>query len=450
MTTKQTPRLRFYTARDIDTLPQLKVFGDEHRLAMKAVASVLPFRVNQYVVENLINWSKVPDDPIFQLTFPQQGMLEPVAFKRMRDLIAADAPADEIKQAAERIQRGLNPHPSGQLDLNVPADNEGNHLRGMQHKYRETVVSFPMAGQTCHSYCQYCFRWPQFVGLSDLKFAAREAAELVTYLKQHNEVTSILFTGGDPMVMNSKLLRRYIEPLLVPELAHVESIRIGTKSVVYWPYRYLTDPDADDVLRLFEQVQKAGRTLALMAHYSHPNELAPDAARRALRRIRESGAEVRCQSPLIRHINDDAEVWRDLWNLEVRLGAHPYYLFVERDTGARGYFELPLARVFDIFTRAYREVTGLARTVRGPVMSCMPGKVLVDDVTEHEEQRVFVLKLIQARNPVWVNRTFRAVYDEKATWFDQLKPHGEPWFFAEELQRMIDTGECRPWGAIKN
>ncbi|MCG3184762.1 MAG: hypothetical protein ICCCNLDF_02891 [Planctomycetes bacterium] len=154
---------------------------------------------------------------------------------------------------------------------------------------------------------------------------------------------------------------------------------------------------------------------------------------------------MRRQAPLIRHINDSAETWRELWDLEVRLGAHPYYMFVERDTGARGYFEVPLVEAYEIYSEAYRTVTGLARTVRGPVMSCMPGKVLVDDVTEHDGEPAIVLKMIQGRNPEWVNRTFLARRDDKATWFDQLKPAGKPWFFGDELQHMIESGNARPW-----
>src|SRR5690606_21666860 len=111
-----------------------------------------------------------------------------------------------------RIQLSMNPHPAGQVELNVPRL-EGVSLPGMQHKYRETVLFFPSSGQTCHTYCSYCFRWPQFVGLDELKFAAREADSLVSYLEQHPEVNSVLFTGGDPMVMKTKVLRRYIEPL---------------------------------------------------------------------------------------------------------------------------------------------------------------------------------------------------------------------------------------------
>ena len=168
----------------------------------------------------------------------------------------------------------MNPHPAGQLTHNVPALDD-RPLQGIQHKYRETVLFFPSAGQTCHAYCTYCFRWAQFVGLEDLKFEASEPDDLVKYLKVHPEVTDVLITGGDPMVMRTQVLRRVVEPLLSPDLEHVQNIRIGTKAIAYWPQRFVSDEDADDCLRLFEEVVAAGRHLALMGHYSHPVELEP-------------------------------------------------------------------------------------------------------------------------------------------------------------------------------
>ena len=172
----------------------------------------------------------------------------------MMELVWSNSPAKELNAAARQIQTGLNPHPAGQMEFNVPRLGQ-EPLQGMQHKYRETVLFFPSQGQTCHAYCTYCFRWPQFVGMDELKFASRETEKLVDYLKQHREVTSVLFTGGDPLIMKTAVLRRYLEPLLSPELEHVVSIRLGTKATAYWPYRFLTDPDADDLLRLFEEVQ---------------------------------------------------------------------------------------------------------------------------------------------------------------------------------------------------
>ena len=443
-----TPRkFRVFTRRDLDKIPQLQRFSNDELLAMKAVACVLPFRVNDYVTDELIDWESVPDDPIFQLTFPQPGMLPDGELNKLIDLLKKEGSEDEIKAEARRIQLSLNPHPAGQVELNVPRlDDEP--LPGMQHKYRETVLFFPSSGQTCHSYCTYCFRWPQFVGLDELKFAAREADALADYLKEHPEVNSVLFTGGDPMVMKTRVLRRYIEPLLARELDHILSIRIGTKAPAYWPQRFVTDDDADDLMALFEEVHAAGRHLALMAHYSHPRELETAVAQAALERVRNAGAVVRCQAPLIRHVNDSAQTWTDLWKRQILHGAVPYYMFVERDTGPRQYFEVPLARALEIFSKAYRRVSGLGRTVRGPSMSATPGKVLVDGIAEIRGEKVFVLKFLQARDPSWVNRVFFAEYDEQACWLDDLKPaFGEQqWWFQSTIQAMKQQGWQPSWG----
>jgi L-lysine 2,3-aminomutase len=354
-------------------------------------------------------------------------MLEPEALKEMKDLLRRDAGADEVRAAANRIRLTLNPHPAGQMDLNVPKV-DGEPVPGLQHKYRETVPFFPSQGQTCHTYCTYCFRWAQFVGMKELKFASTQAEGLRSYVASKPDVTDVLLTGGDPLVMRARHLREYIEPLLTVD--SVRSIRIGTKALAWWPHRFTSDGDADELLALFERVVASGRHLALMAHCSHPRELEPPVVAEAIRRIRNTGAVVRCQAPLIRHVNDDPDVWADMWRTQVRLGAIPYYMFVERDTGPRGYFELPLVRALGIFEAAYRQVSGLARTVRGPSMSCGPGKVLVDGLIEVEGQTAFVLKFIQGRDPDWAGRVFLAKLNPAARWLDDLEPlHGAHFFF---------------------
>ncbi len=97
-------------------------------------------------------------------------------------------------------------------------------------------------------------------------------------------------------------------------------------------------------------------------------------------------------------------------------------MFVERDTGPQGYFAVPLARGHRIFRDAYAQVSGLARTVRGPTMSATPGKVCVDGVADVAGERVFVLRMLQARDPDLVGRPFFARYDETAIWLTDLKP----------------------------
>lgn len=428
------PRFEVYTLSDLEQgrIPPVAKLPHELRFAMQVVAQVLPFRVNRYVVEELIDWDRVPDDPIFQLTFPQPGMLAAEDFSALADLLSSGASRAEIMSRVQAIRQTLNPHPGGQLELNVPRDARGDPIWGLQHKYLQTVLCFPSRGQTCHSYCSFCFRWAQFVGDREWRIATQGAKVLHDYLLQHPEVTDVLITGGDPMVMKTKYLANYLLPLLAPEFDHVQTIRIATKSLSFWPYRYLTDEDAGDLLTLLERLVQGGKHVALMAHYNHYRELETEPARQAIARVRATGATIRSQGPLLAHINDDPKVWARLWQAQVRLGIVPYYMFVERDTGARRYFEVPLARAWEIYRLAIQQVSGLGRTVRGPSMSAAPGKVEIQGVTEIGGEKVFVLRFLQGRNPDWVQRPFFARYDAQACWLDQLRPAvGEDRFFFE-------------------
>ena len=412
-------RFRAYTSKHLEELTTRAGLSADERLAVRAVATVLPFRVNAYVVDELIDWDAAPDDPIYRLTFPQADMLPPDDVATIADLIRKDASKLELNVAANKVRARLNPHPAGQLELNLPKVGD-EPLNGVQHKYAETVLFFPKQGQTCHAYCTYCFRWAQFIGEPDLKIANDDIHQLINYLRRHPEVTSVLLTGGDPMIMGEGVLNRYLEPLL--EIDQLESIRIGTKALAYWPQRWVTDPDADDTLRLFERVVAAGKNLAFMAHFSHPHEMMPDIAQEAVRRIRDTGAVIRTQAPLIRTINDDSDTWATMWRTQVRQGMVPYYMFIERDTGPQDYFSVPLAKAYEIYQGAYQQVSGLARTVRGPSMSATPGKVCVDGVAEIAGEKAFVLHMIQARRPDLVGKPFFAKYDEEAAWLFDLEP----------------------------
>jgi KamA family protein len=429
------PRYHAIGLHNITALPQWHKLTAEQQEALMTVGQVLPFRTNDYVVNELIDWNNIPDDPIFQLTFAQRAMLEEEHYSRVKTLLDQNAAKADIQRAANQIRLELNPHPAGQLTHNVPTLH-GQKLHGLQHKYRETVLVFPAQGQTCHAYCTYCFRWAQFVGMDELKFQAKETEEMTAYLQAHPEVSDVLITGGDPLIMKTKVLRRYLTPLLGPDFAHIRTIRLGSKALAYWPNRFLADNDADDLFALFKELQEGGKNIAFMAHFSHPVELSTETVQRAIARLRQAGLEIRMQAPLVRHINDDPNVWAQMWREGVNLGLIPYYMFVERDTGPKNYFEVTLERAHQVFQGAYRQVSGLARTVRGPSMSAFPGKVRVLGISEVMGQKVFVLDLIQGRDPAWVRRPFFARYDPKAVWFSDLKPaFGERFFFEDTPER---------------
>ena len=424
---------KVYSKNNFRKIPQISRLPENKKREIEIVSTILPFKTNNYVVDELINWYDVPDDPMYTLTFPRREMLQPDHYNKIENLINSGSSPHLIQNAVNEIRLELNPHPSGQMD-NIPSLN-GNKLKGIQHKYRETVLFFPSQGQTCHAYCTFCFRWPQFVGMDELKFAMNESKSLIDYLKIHTEVTDVLFTGGDPMVMSIKYLNNYFLPLLSDELNHIQTIRIGTKSLSYWPYKFVSDQEADEVLQLFETIVKCGKNLAIMAHFNHPAELQTEIVKTAISRIRSTGAQIRTQSPVLNHINNDPDLWAEMWRKQVNLNCIPYYMFVERDTGAQHFFALPLVKAWEIFREAYQKVSGVCRTVRGPSMSAGPGKIQILGVSEIQNEKVFVLRFIQGRNPDWVAKPFFAKYNENAIWWNDLQPafNEENFFFEKEL-----------------
>lgn len=153
-----------YTAIGLSALSRDKAWAKlpgEVREALEVLDTIVPFRTNRYVLDELIDWSNVADDPIFRLNFPHPDMVSAARFAQLR---SARSAGDRAALAAVRaeIHRDFNPHPSAQRN-NIPAL-DGKALSGIQHKYRNTVLYFPSAGQTCHAYCEFCFRWAQFVG----------------------------------------------------------------------------------------------------------------------------------------------------------------------------------------------------------------------------------------------------------------------------------------------
>ncbi len=441
-TVTESPSIKTYTLANFRNLPQIQEISEEKQFEMEVVGNVLPFKTNNYVVEQLIDWNNIPNDPMFVLTFPQKEMLLPHHYEKMASTLKEKADRKKIQDVANEIRLQLNPHPAGQMELNVPTLNDGTKLYGMQHKYKETCLFFPSQSQTCHAYCTFCFRWPQFVGMDEMKFAMKEGEQLVQYLKEHPEISDVLFTGGDPMIMKAKIFSSYIDTLLEADLTNLKTIRIGTKALSYWPYKFLTDDDAKQSLEIFERITNKGIHVAIMGHFNHLVELSTDSVKESIKVVRKTGAQIRTQSPLLAHINDDANMWAEMWKKQVQLGCIPYYMFVVRDTGAQHYFGVPLVKAYEIFREAYKKVSGLGRTVRGPSMSATPGKVLVDGIPTINGKKVISLRFIQGRIPDWVQKPFFAEYDEKAIWLDDLKPaFEEKFFFEDELKTKYNISK---------
>jgi hypothetical protein len=127
-----------------------------------------------------------------------------------------------------------------------------------------------------------------------------------------------------------------------------------------------------------------------------------------------------------------------MWRKQVDMGMIPYYMFMARNTGARNYFGVDMQSSLDIFRNAYKQVSGICRTVRGPSMSAGPGKVHITGTAEINGEKVYILNFIQGRISEWVGQPFFAKYDANAMWLDDLIPaFGKTEFFFEKEYKKL-------------
>jgi len=413
-----------YNAKNFRKIEYLKYLDPQFIEDTEIVAKVLPFKTNNYIVDYLIDWRNYEEDPIYLLTFPNKKMLRPEHFDRVKWALKKNLPQEELTSVINNIRLELNPHPANQAS-NVP-ELEGEKLKGSQHKYRDIILFFPSEGQSCHAHCTFCFRWPQFVKDLDLQFSMREIDLLIQYIVKNPHINEVLFTGGDPLIMNPRTIKRYIDKIFEARIPNLKTIRFGTKSLTFWPFTFLPEfnEEAEEMLSLFRSIVEKGYHLAFMAHFNHPNEMSNSVVQRAIRNIQETGAVIRTQAPLLRTINDEGRIWSDLWKKQVSLGMIPYYMFVERQTGPYDYFSIPLARVYSIYQDAVRHSASFAKTVTAPVMSARQGKVQILGTMDNpqEDEKYFILQYVRHRDYTKTFKPFLMHHDTTSTWVDQLEP----------------------------
>lgn len=310
----------------LSQIPELK---ETERIELEAVTQKFVFRTNSYY-QGLIDWDD-PHDPLRRIVMPDRNEL------------------------AEW----------GELD----ASNEGKYtvVPGLEHKYGDTALL--LVNDVCGAYCRFCFRKRLF--MNDNDEVVRDVTAGVQYIRAHPEITNVLLTGGDPLLMSTPRLEAIIQPLRAIE--HVQIIRIGTKIPVFNPYRSLNDPTLG---AMFTRYSTAAKKIYIMAHFNHPRELTPVAIA-GLAQLRDAGAMIVNQTPLIRGVNDNPATLAELFDCLSFIGVPPYYVFQCRPTLGNQSYAVPLEAAFEIFLAAQtRASSGLAKRARF-AMSHETGKLEV-------------------------------------------------------------------------
>ena len=357
------PRVRYITKLD-----RLEGLTDDERRALEPVAERYAFRLNDYYA-GLIDWSD-PADPIRQLVVPR---------------------AEELADY-------------GRLDA---SDEEANTVRrGVQHKYLDTALL--LCNEVCGAYCRYCFRKRLFMNGND--DASNDVSAGMDYIREHKEISNVLLTGGDPLLMSTRRIGGIVDELAA--IPHVRIVRIGSKMPAFDPWRLRRDRG---LRHLFRKYAAGATRIYLMAHFDHPRELTAEAVAE-LEAYQDCGVTCVNQCPLIRGVNDDPQVLAAMWSKLSYAGCPPYYLFQGRPTAGNEPYTVPITRGLEIFHEALQTGSGLARRARY-VMSHARGKI---EILAADAERIY-MRYHQAKYAGDLGRMLAAPRDDDAAWLDDLQ-----------------------------
>ncbi len=351
----------------ITSVSQIPGLSPEEKKDIGEVENWFSFKASDYYL-NLIDWSD-PYDPIRRLIIPDSGEIE---------------------------TDGGDLDPSGESTYTV--------VPGLQHKYARTGLL--LVSDRCAGLCRYCFRKRLFVeGADEISL---DVTAGITYIRKHPEVTNVLLTGGDPLMLPTKKLRAIIEEIRT--IDHVHIIRIGSKMPAFNPMRISEDPE---LLALLKEYSLPERRIYLMSQFSHPREITPE-AEKAVVALLDAGVVILNQTPILRGINDSGDVLAELFRKLSFIGVSPYYIFQCRPTHGNHIYAVPIEESYRIFEEARSQASGIAKRARF-VMSHATGKIEVAACTKD----YVVMKYHQAADPEEMGKVIVCRRNPSAYWFDE-------------------------------
>jgi lysine 2,3-aminomutase len=262
-------------------------------------------RINPYYL-SLIRY---PGDPIWLQCIPAEEELEDI-----------DAPSDPLNE------------------------DEMSPVPNITHRYPDRAL-FLVTSQ-CGIYCRFCTR-KRKVGNAN-KISMKNLESAFNYLAKHEEITDVIMSGGDPLMLTDAMLEKIINRLR--KIKHIQVIRIGTRMPVVLPHRITQ--------RLVNMLKKY-HPVFINTHFNHPWEITPESTK-AISLLADAGCPIGNQSVLMKGVNDNPETMRELLKKLLSVRVRPYYLYQADLTKGSKHFRTPLNVGLDIMDKLRGHISGLA------------------------------------------------------------------------------------------
>lgn len=276
------------------------------RQTLRKVTTIFPMRINPYFLKLI----KQPGDPLWRQAVPDQ--LE------LADRVCYEDPLDE---------ENLSPVPN------------------LIHKYPDRALF--LVNSQCAMYCRFCTR-KRKVGTERLQITTATLQAAFNYLGKTPAIRDVLISGGDPLLLDDDQLEWILTELR--RIPSIKIIRIGSRVPCTLPMRVTT--------RLARMLKKF-HPLYINTHFNHPDEITPAAAT-ACARLANSGIPLGCQTVLLKGVNNDPQIIKNLMNKLLMIRVKPYYIFQGDMTRGTDHFRTPINQGLEIMDSLIGHTSGMA------------------------------------------------------------------------------------------
>ncbi len=355
--------------KNICSVEQLKGYinlSPEEEKLLRLVVKRLPMSITPYYI-SLIDWSD-PDDPIRRMAVPSR---------------------EELNLA-------------GSYDTSGERSN--TKITGLQHKYPQTALI--LSTNRCAMYCRYCFR--RRLMSKKNKETLQNIDDVVNYIRDHKEITNVLISGGDPLLLPTDNIENILERL--SKIEHIGFIRFGTRVPVTFPERVLKD---ETLLKMLKKYSTKNKKIYLVTQFNHPREITTKTIR-ATNKLMNAGIILNNQTVLLKKVNDNPHTLAELQNRLVSIGINPYYVFHCRPAkGIKHHFQPTLLKGYNVVEQARNMLSGHSKRFKY-VLSNKKGKVEIVSVTDKH----FYFKYHQAKDPSNSGKFFTRKLSEDTKWLN--------------------------------
>jgi len=344
----------------------------------------------------------------------------------------------DLAKNSKPLQKIIKANPDETLNL-AGSEDPGHQMdfapvEGLLHKYEMGLL---YVVSTCSAHCRFCYR-EELISQKDIerqdgtvaKKGLAKIKDVTDYVREHNEIVAanggfhpqtgreklreVLLSGGDPMVLPNRKIGAWLAALAE---AGVESIRIGSKEMSFYPKRF-DEAFLAMIDNFHETYPDIG--LRLMIHFNHPDEFLlkgldgayltnpngslkwHDDTRRAMEAITSRGwINVENQAPIIKDINDDPDALRVMQRALYRIGVGNHYFFCGRDIVAYRAFNVPIETAWNILNESQKGLSGVETHARLSITH-YKGKTEVSAVTNEPipgvpgtENGVLIFKILR-------------------------------------------------------